>query len=480
MSNKKGSIYEKKGQKRGRGRPPKIVNKKDDKDISKIFKTKKVNFDLKIPKSVKRGKMNIDTEQMLKDLEELGRIKPSEKNIKAKSKIKDELMDLPKSPLKKMIENKNSSIWKIIVIFFSIIIVFMFSVLYLLNSKTVINIELKKISQDVNTNETFDLFNNDKDNLTNQDVVAVYSSVDTSDTAQYQVGYKDVAAGIVEGKLKIVNNSNEKKVFVRTTRFVSQITGDLYRLKEDTVIPANGTVDVVVYADNTTIKGESIGTKFTIPGLRTEEAQKLIYGESLEDFSFGTVKKQIIDASDVTKANDLADVKLKQKAIDELRKKIEKSGNYELLSDSLNYVINNKKLDGKIGDEKSIINVTGNVEATAIFINKDKILNLVKNDVLSVNPNGYNININADDLKIEILRTDYVTKSLTLNIKVAVHTDYDINKIINKSDIAGMSVDSFYQYMSSRGAAQRVSVVNYPFWNKNITSIKDNIIIKVK
>lgn len=480
MNNKKGSIYEKKGQKRGRGRPPKIINSKDDVDTSKVFTTKKVNFDLKIPKSVRKGKMNIDTEQMLKDLEELGRIKPTDSVMKTKGKIKEQLMDLPKSPLKKMIERSNNSILKISVVFFSIIIVFMFSVLYLLNSKSVINIQLKKISQDVNTNKTFQLYNNDKDDLENKDIVAIYSNITSSDSAEYQVGYKDVATGVVEGGLRIINNSNEKKVFVRTTRFVSDITGDLYRLKEDTVIPANSTVDVVVYADNTSIKGEITGTTFKIPGLKTEEAQKLIYGQSLEDFSFGTTKKQVIDSEDIAKANDLLDIKLKQKAVDELRKKIERNGNYELLPDSLKYTIINKKVDGKVGDEKSVITVSGNVEATAIFVDKNKILNLVKNEVLSTNPNGYNVDISADNLTLEILRADYVVRDLTLNIKVSVHTDYDINKIINKDDIAGMSVDDFYQYISRRGIAQRVNVVNYPFWNKNITSIQDNIIIKIK
>lgn len=479
MNKKKGSIYEKKGQKRGRGRPPKIVDKKDDVSANKTFKTRKVNFDLKIPKSVRRGKMDIDTEQMLKDLEELGRIKPSEKLVGSKSKLKNQLMDLPKSPLKKMIEKSNGSILKITVVFFSIIILFMFSVLYLLNSKTVINIQLKKISENINTNKTFQLFN-DKDNLDDQDVVAMYSNITATESAQYQVGYKDIVDGTVEGRLKIINNSQEKKVFVKTTRFVSDITGDLYRLKEDTVIPANDTVEVVVYADNKIVKGEETGTTFRIPGLRTEEAQRLIYGESLERFSFGTVKKQIVDESDLLKASDFADVKLKQKAIDELRKKIEVGANYELLADSLNYVITNKKFDAKVGDEKNVINVTGSVEATAVFIDKDKVLTLIKNEVLSKNPNGYSVNISADNLTMEILRADYLTRDLMLNIKVLAHSDYDVSKIINKNDIAGMAVSSFYKYMSDRGIAQRVTVVNYPFWNKKITSIEDNIIIRLK
>lgn len=481
MNNKKDSKYIKKGQKRGRGRPPKIINKEDDKEARQIFKTKKIDFGLKKPKSVKKGKMDVDAEQMLRDLEELGRIKPIEDNSKQKKKrrIKDELMDLPASPLKKMIEKKNNSILKISAIFFAIVIVCMFAVLYLLNSKTVINIELKKVPNDINTNKTYQLFSSE-DNLENQNVVAIYSKINTNGTVQYEVPFKEVASGVVEGKLKIINDSNEKKVFVRTTRFISEITGDLYRLKEDTVIPANSSVDVIVYADNPLVKGEDIGTKFKIPGLKTEEAQKLIYGESLEEFVVGTAKKQIVNEDDISKANDLADIQLKEVAINELRKKIEKSGNYELLADSLNYVIDNKKIDVKVGDEKKVINVTGNIEATGIFIDKDQILNSIKNDILSSVPNAYNISINKDDFKVSILRDDYVARTLTINISGSIHTAYDINKIIDKNAIAGMSVNDFYQYIIKTGIIQKANVVNYPFWNKDITTIKDNITINIK
>lgn len=481
MNNKKDSNYIEKGQKRGRGRPPKIINKEDDAEARQTFKTKKIDFGLKKPKSVKKGKMDVDAEQMLRDLEELGRIKPVEKSQKNKKrkKIKDELIDLPESPLKKMIDKKNNSILKIGAVFFAIVILFMFSILYLLNSKTVINIELKKVPSEINTNITYQLFS-DEDNLANQEVVAIYSKVNTSGTVQYEVGYKEVVSGVVEGRLRIINESNEKKVFVRTTRFISETTGDLYRLKEDTVIPANGSVDVIVYADNPLVKGEDIGTRFKIPGLKTEEAQRLIYGESLEEFVVGTTKKQIIDENDISKANDLADVKLKEMAIDELRKKIEKNGNYELLADSLNYVINNKKIDAKVGDEKSIINVSGNIEATGIFIDRDKILNSVKNDILSSTPSEYNISINKDDLKIEVVRADYLTKSLTVSVKGNIHVVYDIDKIIDKNEIAGMSINDFYQYITKKGATEKANVVNYPFWNKGITTIKDNIIINVR
>ena len=476
-----------------RGRPPKnnaeAINEIISKNVRNVevekpkraFRVREVNFNITSPKSVKKGKMNIDTEQMLKDLVELGRIKPEDKKIKENKfkKRKEEFLDLPKSPLVKLIEKRNSSIFKISAIFFGIVIIFMFSVLYILSSKTVININLKKISNDVDLQKNFELYN-DRDSITSSDVVAVSANLKTTLQDEYFVEMKDVASDIVEGRIKIVNNSNERKVFVKTTRFISDVTGSLYRLKEDTVIPANGDIEVTVYADNKDINGENVGVRFTVPGLKTDEAKKLIYGESVESFFKGSTKKQIIDSGDISKANDILDVKLKQKAVEELRAKIEDSGDFEMITSSIEFLIYNKKNDGVIGKEVSTIRTSGAIDISAIFVNKNKILNLVKGDILSQNTNGYAINIDKDNMVLDVLRADSLTRDLVLNIKTKAYSSYDVAKLLDKKEIAGMNVNSFYQYVSDRGFAQSVNVVNYPFWNQKITTVLDNIIIRVK
>ena len=455
----------------------KSVSSKDIEEIKSDFRIKRVSN--KKMKSVRKGKMEIDTEQMLNDLIELGRIKPVEqKKIKEKN-LKKELFDLPKSPLRKMIEKGNSSILKISAVFFSIVVLFVFSLVYVFGSKTFINITLKRVPNDVNIQRNFSLFN-DKDSLRNNDVIAIYTMARVDINDEYIVDVKRVESDIAEGSINIINNSNEGKTFVNTTRFISNVTGNLYRLKETVSIPALSTISATVYADNKDIEGESANTRFTIPGLKSEEAQKVIYGETSESFGKGVTNKSVVNSEDVLKASDMLDIKLKQKVVEELRDKIKDKGELEFIPTGLTYNISNKNIDGDVGDEVSKILISGTIDAKGVLVDRNKILNLVKGELLSQNTNGYVINIDENCLEFDIIRVDFLTRDLSLDIKAKVYTSYDMDRILNKKDILGMEVNNFYDYVSDVGFANRVSVVNFPFWNSKITKIKDNIIIRVK
>ena len=481
------------GVKRGRGRPPKnssiknvdnVLKKKTKKvgvdNIKKTFKVKEVNFNVVKPKSVEKGKMQIDTDQMLKDLAELGRIRPEESFQKVKiDKIHSSDSKLPKSPLAKLIEKRNASILKISAIFCAIVFCFIMSILYLMSSRTFIKIELNKIPQNNEFKRELDLFN-ENDDLRNNEVSAINLVVNTEATATYDVETKDVEGENSEGKIKIINNSNERKNFVRTTRFISDVTGSLYRLKSDTILPPNSITEAYVYADDKKVFKESAGTRFTIPGLKSDEAKKLIYGENPEAFVKGFAKKQVINEIDIVKSEEALSLSLRQKAVEELISKAMLFGDYEIILKSLSYSIKNKKSDGVIGKETDLINLSGNIDASAVFINKNKILTSVKNEILSQNTNGYFVDVDKNGAVFVVDRIDGLTKKLSLSISTNIKSSYDSEKILNKNDITGMKIDDFYKYVNDRGFAKDVEVSNYPFWNKKITSIVENLFISFK
>jgi hypothetical protein len=80
------------------------------------------------------------------------------------------------------------------------------------------------------------------------------------------------------GTISIINETSNDYRFVATTRFLSP-EGVLFRMKEAANIPANGTVDVEVYADKVGVGGDIEPTKFTIPGL-SADLQPRVYGQS--------------------------------------------------------------------------------------------------------------------------------------------------------------------------------------------------------
>jgi hypothetical protein len=84
----------------------------------------------------------------------------------------------------------------------------------------------------------------------------------------------DRATGIAT----IINTTGNSPTYVATTRLLSK-EGVLFRLVETTKIPANGSIDVRVRADQPGAEGDIGPTTFTIPGLSPEQ-QKLIYAKS--------------------------------------------------------------------------------------------------------------------------------------------------------------------------------------------------------
>lgn len=439
-------------------------------------------------KKVQKGKMNIDTEQMIKDLVELGRINNSENKKTSSNKKKksgngvNPFFDLSNSPLVNFIQEKNhGASVKIAVGFLAIVTVFFASILYVANSKAVINIVLKRTDSTSQIQRTFNIYDLSELDKANHSAIVVSVPVEVSVDDSYAVSTRTIKTERAEGKIKITNNSNMAQGLVASTRFISDVSGDLYRLAETVNIPANSSIEARIYADKETYSGESAGVRFTIPGLRSDEMKKLIYGESISNINFEGVAKAIVTEDDISKANSALETKLRQLATNTLQNKLSNHNTFVLLNDSLNFQITNTSLNGvKVGSEVEGIKISGKAKASALFIDKNKILDVVKSNILSQNLSSNIVKIKESTLNYYLSKIDLVNKLASLNISIDSYVSYNIDQILDREDIAGMNINDFYIYAQDKGFASRVQVVSYPFWNKTLPRISDNIMIRVK
>lgn len=440
-------------------------------------------------KKVQKGKMSIDTEQMIKDLVELGRIKDDKKSVKNTSTSKKSsnssksFTDLSNSPLLNFIQEKNNGSYiKVAVAFLAIVVLFFVSILYVVNSKAVISIALKKTDASSQIQRTFNIYDVSELSKVNNNVIVVSVPVEVSVEDTYAISTQIVKTTKAEGKIKITNNTNQAQGLVSTTRFISDVTGDLYRLKDTVNIPAKSSVDAYVYADKETASGEGIGTRFTIPGLKSDEVRKLIYGESITNINFDGVAKAVITDDDIAKATNVLEVKLRQATVNTLQEKVSGSNNdFAMLPDSLSFKVDSTSLNGAmIGKESDGIKISGKAEASALFVNKKKILDVIKSNILSQNISSNIVNIKESTLSYALSKMDLVNKLASLTISVDNYISYNIDQLIDKNDIAGMNINDFYVYIQDKNFATKAQVVSYPFWNKSLPKIPDNISIKVK
>ncbi len=125
------------------------------------------------------------------------------------------------------------------------------------------------------------------------------------------------ASGVAGGKLTIINKTAESYTFVATTRCLSK-EGVLFRLKSATNIPANGSVEAVVYADKPGPSGDIGPTVFTIPGL-PQDLQQQIYAESSAPMTGGGSTAKGVAESDLTAAKNALLDKLRTESLADLK-----------------------------------------------------------------------------------------------------------------------------------------------------------------
>lgn len=455
--------------------------------------TNKVKVSIKKPvstavKRVEKGKMSIDTEQMLKDLVELGRIDESQKQEKPKktysNKKYNAFTDLSRSPLNNYIKDKTSGwILKFSLAFFMIVLFVFLFIIYVINTKSTINLVLKDSTATSQVQRTFNIY--DVNDLAlanpNNNVIVVNSPVKVEVSESFPVSTQTVRAEKAEGKIKVINESSAPYTLVATTRFLSDTTGDLYRLKEAVVIPAGSSVDAEIYADSASFEGEAKDTRFTIIGFSSEETRRLVYGKSIEKIDHTTSAKAIVSEEDIQKAKTSVETKMRQEAMNNLQLSMSKYSNFVMLSDSFKFDVTKVLLNGvKAGDEVSEIKIDASASAAALFVDKNRILDIMKTNILSQASSSKTVKINEDTLSFYVTKTDLTNRIATLSLSVDSRSSYNVDQLLDRKAIVGMKISDLYDYIEDKGFADSVQVISKPFWNKRLPKIIDNIIINVK
>ena len=102
------------------------------------------------------------------------------------------------------------------------------------------------------------------------------------------------------GKVIIHNGTTTARPLVRLTRLQAE-SGAVFRIQSDVTVPAKGSVQVDVVADQPGADGNLPPGRLTIPGLASA-SQELIYAENKETFTGGIVTVAIVTESDITEA----------------------------------------------------------------------------------------------------------------------------------------------------------------------------------
>ena len=288
-------------------------------------------------------------------------------------------------------------------------------------------------------------------------------AVELEQTGTYETsGSKAVVSDLV-GQATLINNYSAKQALVATTRLQAP-DGTIVRIKDKTEVPAGGSVKVWVYPD----KPEQFSaiqkdTHFIIPGL-AKSLQDKIYGENEAELKAGGQTVKTVASADFLKAEQDLMSKITETAIAEFDKQLPSSQSF--YSKLVQKEVVEKSFDGAEGDAKDSVAATVKGRIIIIGFDEVKLLNYVKQKIIESLAEGKELQeFDAKSVGYQVENFDIENK--TARIKVAasglsvIKSESDI---LDKSKVAGKSVEEIEQYFSGLKEIKSVEVEIKPSW----------------
>ncbi len=315
------------------------------------------------------------------------------------------------------------------------------------------------------------------------------------------------------GRVILYNELEEPFQLIRNTRLENE-DGILFTIDNDVTIPGAkktatwwidaGSINVNITSKIQDIKWNIVwnraniwsGEKLRLPWL-TENKNK-IYAKTLEEIKWWTNNVQkILSKEDIANAKNLLEWKLKQLALNEVKKQIKEQNvtnniTYEILGidDILNYsdftVTWEDKL--KIWTQMDNFELSGTIQITSYIYNTEKVLSALSNTVKEsmikdieklnlINNKSLRISdvLYKKDKPLEVKATAQVEAFFSLNF-LNEKNNY-IEKL--KATISWMSKEDAQKVLLNSPKISDAKIEIRPFFINNVSKILDNIEIKV-
>jgi len=249
-------------------------------------------------------------------------------------------------------------------------------------------------------------------------------------------------------------------------------------MKSGATVPANGSVEVEVYADQPGSQGDIGPTRFTIPGLNAAK-QKLIYGESKEAMQGSSGQMRVVGAADLERAKAEVAEKAVKKAQDDARQSANAAGFQGLMA---SHEILEATANARAGEAKQTFTIKVKVRAKLLAYDKMQLEILALNKVKEAIPVDRELVVfNGEAMILRLKNVD----TQRGEVQLQVYADGEVritpsSPILDPAKIAGMMPEEAERYLQSFDAIERVEIRLFPSWQKRIPTIPDRVKIVMK
>ena len=283
---------------------------------------------------------------------------------------------------------------------------------------------------------------------------------------------EDQATGLVT----ITNTMSSAQPLVATTRLLSQ-EGVLFRLKKGVTVPANGSVEAEVYADQKGVLGNIAPTTFTIPGL-TQVKQKLVNAKSSEAFDGGIRYESVLSQEEIDQAVASFKAELLEEAKSTLRSQLKnKYTGEEFFVD-----IKDEKVGVKAGDKVVAFDVSLSVAVSGVFFDDIALSKITEKKLYEGIEQGQEfMDIGTANRKIVVEQVNSEQGVARLHVtQVGNAIPSRVNQALDVERFVGMSEGDVSALLLKEGIATKVNIQFFPFWVRTIPQLKDHVYIEIQ
>lgn len=279
------------------------------------------------------------------------------------------------------------------------------------------------------------------------------------------------------GSVTMINETETRMDLVVRTRVLSE-EGILFRLDEAVSIPASGSVQAEVSADEPGLAGEIGPSQFTIPGL-AENLQTVVYAVSVDPMTGGVTYVRTLTQADIDQAIEDTSAEALEESKGSLRDRI----NSEVFDGEVfvSEVLESTH-EAEIGSEVTEFDISITTKVTAVFFDRDMLAQHAEADLYEKAPKDFTLSVvNYDGFQIDLERVDVEAEQANLGLYLdgtaVVSTQ---SSILDLDRFIGRAPNEVVQMLESSEFIESASVSFTPFWLKRVPTLKDHIRVIVE
>lgn len=301
---------------------------------------------------------------------------------------------------------------------------------------------------------------------------------------EYEQSQEVLATGSVDGGQKaggiiVIYNTypSKSQKLVAQTRFESP-DGKIYRIQEAVTIPANGSIEAKVYADEPGPEYNIKLVDFTIPGFKGTASYQKIYGRSKTEMTGGFLgKANVVSEGDLNSARN----KLKPVIEKYLRENIlkQKPEGYILYAGAIKVDFIDDPAGPKAGDKVDSQNKKFTFKekgmATGYLMKKEDLSKAVVVKYLGgADDSNARVN-NVGELEFKLLDNFGNGNKISFNLKGIAHIIWKVDKTSLLNDFISADNGNYTSILAKYPLIEQAEIIFKPFWWRVISTNPSHI-----